>query len=168
VRYFTFLRNPISRTVSAYWKIQRDERNFYHDAVRSMTLEQFAQDLPICRNHATVMLARETVDDGHNFATCVDDDQAMLARARANLDRCWFTGLYETFSEDFAELSATLGLPAVAPANVRPAAQDQEHGPAPADSHAIARHNMMDFCLYSTVQIKRERDAARLMRAHSA
>ena len=39
VRYFTFLRNPISRTVSAYWKIQRDERNFYHDAVRSMTLE---------------------------------------------------------------------------------------------------------------------------------
>ena len=168
VRYFTFLRNPISRTVSAYWKIQRDERNFYHDAVRSMTLEQFAQDLPICRNHATVMLARETVDDGHNFATCVDDDQAMLARARANLDRCWFTGLYETFSEDFAELSATLGLPAVAPANVRPAAQDQEHGPAPADSHAIARHNMMDFCLYSTVQIKREREAARLMRAHSS
>jgi hypothetical protein len=168
VRYFTFLRNPISRTVSAYWKIQRDERNFYHDAVRSMTLEQFAQDLPICRNHATVMLARETVDDGHNFATCVDEDESMLARARANLDRCWFTGLYETFSEDFAELSATLGLPAVAPANVRPAAQDQEHGPAPADSHAIARHNMMDFCLYSTVQIKREREAAQLMRAQSA
>jgi len=164
VRYFTFLRNPISRTVSAYWKIQRDERNFYHDVVRSMTLEQFAQDLPICRNHATVMLARATVDDAHNFATCVDEDPAMLARARANLDRCWFTGLYETFSEDFAQLSATLGLAPVAPANVRPAAQDQEHGPASAASHAIARHNMMDFCLYSTVQITREREAARLMR----
>lgn len=168
VRYFTFLRNPISRTVSAYWKIQRDERNFYHDAVRSMTLEQFAHDLPICRNHATVMLARETVDDGHNFATCVDDDEAMLARARANLDRCWFTGLYETFSEDFAELSTTLGLAPVAPANVRPAAQALEQGPASAASHAIARHNMMDFCLYSTVQITREREAARLMRTESS
>jgi hypothetical protein len=65
-------------------------------------------------------------------------------------------------------LVGNLGIPAVAPANVRPAAQDQEHGPAPADSHAIARHNMMDFCLYSTVQIKREREAARLMRAHSS
>jgi hypothetical protein len=84
VRYFTFLRNPISRTVSAYWKIQRDERNFYHDIVRSMTLEQFAHDLPICRNHATVILSREAVDDGHNFAACVDEDQAMLARAKAN------------------------------------------------------------------------------------
>jgi hypothetical protein len=167
VRYFTFLRNPISRTVSAYWKIQRDERNFYHDAVRSMTLEQFAQDLPICRNHATVMLARETVDDGHNFATCVDEDQAMLARARANLERCWFTGLYETFTEDFAALSITLGLAPMAPANVRPADQDHEHDSASPAYHAIARHNIMDLCLYSAVQIKREREAARRMRAHS-
>lgn len=168
VRYFTFLRNPISRTVSAYWKIQRDERNFYHDIVRSMTLEQFAHDLPICRNHATVILSREAVDDGHNFAACVDEDQAMLARAKANLDRCWFTGLYETFAEDFAELSAVMGFAPVPPANVRPAAQDQEQGLTSAASHAIARHNMMDFCLYSAVQIKREREAARLMRTQAA
>jgi len=168
VRYFTFLRNPISRAVSAYWKIQRDKRNFYHDIVRSMTLEQFADNLPICRNHATVLLARESVDDGHNFATCVDDDQAMLARARANLERCWFTGLYETFTEDFAALSTTLGLAPTAPANVRPAEQDQEHDSASPAYHAIARHNIMDFCLYSAVQIKREREAARLMRVHSA
>jgi hypothetical protein len=164
VRYFTFLRNPISRAVSAYWKIQRDERNFYHDAVSSMTLEQFANDLPICRNHATVMMGRQSVDDGHNFATCCDEDAAMLDRARANLERCWFVGLHETFEEDFAELSETLALAQVPPANLRPEAQDQDHRPASSAWRAIVRHNMMDFCLYSAVQIAREREHAQRMR----
>ena len=96
------------------------------------------------------------VDDAHTFTACVDIDHAMLTRAEANLKRCWFTGLYETLASDFSRLAAMLGLATVPAANVRPPCQRQESDDQSSTWHAIAQHNMMDLCLYSAVQLKRE------------
>ena len=169
VRYFTFLRNPISRTVSAYWKIQRDERNFYHDARPvddARAVRARSSDLPESR-------------DGHAGARRQWTMGTTSRRVWTRIRRCWLgpepisiaAGLPDCTRRSRKTSPSCLrrfGLAPVAPANVRPAAQDQERGPASAASHAIVRHNMMDFCLYSTVQIKREREAARLMRTQSS
>jgi hypothetical protein len=150
-RYLTFLREPVARVISDYYKILRTPSNQYHEQMTraNTSLEEFLQGgvSPFAINHMTVLLARDRVTPGHNGEQCALDDPALLARAAENLRNFWFVGLTESYEADLARIRGLTGLPIEElTMNRRPAHQKEE---LPAELIELgARANRMDAQLY--------------------
>jgi hypothetical protein len=113
-RYLTFLREPVARVVSDYYKILRTPKNQFHEPMtrNGTTLEEFLKggESPLVVNHMAVLLARDRVTPDHNAEQCVVDDPALLERAAANLQTFWYVGVTESYVDDLARLRALTGL----------------------------------------------------------
>src|SRR5690606_24103420 len=115
-RHITILRDPIERTVS-----------HYYFALKQENLDEGTTLLDFCRgdaaspsalrawNNQTAYLSGLRVrqlHDGHPFDP-TEYDEALLARAQANLDRFAAVGLVERFDESLLLLGRTFGWPLV-------------------------------------------------------
>jgi hypothetical protein len=113
-RYITFMRDPVARLVSDYFKILRTERHQWHRGIVDGTVSLDAFITGEWRrnigNHMTVFLGRDAVGADHDRDLCVDWDDALLERASENLGRFWFVGLKEAIGQDLKVLGAALGL----------------------------------------------------------
>lgn len=166
-RYVTFLRNPVSRTIAAYFRIRRRPSNPLHGRVAGMSFRQFLDEIPRATNNMTAILGRT---DGNAGFVNARFDGALLESAERHLERFWFVGLYESYRADVERLCAALGLDAagVRPANVRPPEQDEARRALDdaALLYEIGARNLMDGALYAKTLLKRERELAdRLRRA---
>ena len=117
VSYFTFLREPIDRVVSAYYYVKRTtEHPMHHRVAAGMSLLQYIQVAE--DNRQTRQLGR------YDFAEILTLQKYWWARiplrginrehlavAKETLRSCDFVGLYENFAEDVCELFERLGLP---------------------------------------------------------
>jgi hypothetical protein len=150
-RYMTFLRDPVARVVSDYYKILRTPANELHEpAIRGAgSLESFVRGAltPYVVNHMTVFLGRDVVLEDHNAEQCVPGDDALLARAEQRLRDFWFVGLTESYAADLAVLRDLTGL-AIPELNVH---RTDRAGRRQIDRKVIetcARSNQMDAYLY--------------------
>ncbi len=161
-RYVTFVRHPVSRVFSDYYKILRTPGNEFHRQVTGagVTLRQFVEGTvsPFVTNHMTVFLSRTRVDDNHNGASCVPHDPEALSRACDNLAACWHVGTRETFADDIASLAGKLGIELpVMHENRPPTASAFE---ASFDLETIAaclERNRMDVVVHEYAALLRER-----------
>jgi hypothetical protein len=150
-RYLTFLREPVARVISDYYKILRTPANQYHaQMIRDNTsLEEFLRGgvSPLVMNHMTVLLGRDRVTPGHNGEQCSLTDQTLLERAVENLRTFWFVGLTESYVADLARIRELTGLQIdELTLNQRPTHQGEDL--APSLIEIAARANRMDAQLY--------------------
>ena len=150
-RYVTFLREPVARIISDYYKILRTPTNQYHERMtrENTSLEAFLRGdvSPKVVNHMTVMLGRDVVTPDHNSELCVLDDPALLERAAENLRKFWFVGLTASYGADLARICDLTGLKIdELTINQRPAQQMED---VSADLIELAaRAHRMDAQLY--------------------
>lgn len=108
-RYITFLRDPVSRVISNYYKILRDPNHQLHQRFMDNrpTLEEFVngQVTQVAINHMTVFLARQKVDNQHNARQCTKFNNDLLHTAFKNLSEFWFVGLKERYASDITKIS---------------------------------------------------------------
>lgn len=166
-RYITFLRTPVSRVVSNYYKILRTPEHALHPLLQEeeISLHDFVRRgvSPHLCNHQTALLAREEPDGNHNAELCVEWDEQLFNRAVNRLKSFAYVGTKETWNQDREHLSESLGVPIP---------EEQVHRP-PGDPNnmmaelepnliaEIAQHNRMDTALYDYAAILRERKLAR-------
>ena len=113
--YFTFLRSPVSRVISDYYKILRTPSNEFHEMLNSVsaTLEDFVRQKmsPFIANHMTVFLGRDSVDDNHNADQCTPGKTELTEKCIDRLNKFFFVGLQESYARDLAWLSDKMGFP---------------------------------------------------------
>jgi hypothetical protein len=150
-RYLTFLREPVARVISDYYKILRTPKNqFLEQMTREKTsLEEFLEGRvsPLVINHMTVLFARDRVTPNHNAEQCAMSDPALLARAMENLRTFWFVGLTETYDADLAQIRDLTGL-RIDELTINRRPEHQKEEVAPALIELGARANRMDTELY--------------------
>ncbi len=154
--YFTFLRNPVTRVISDYFKILRTPTNEFHDRVNSNNYslyEYLANDVsPYIKNHQTVFLARDYIDNDHNADMCSKCDSTLYSRAINNLAKFWFIGLTESCTQDIKTLCSMICLNCNVfnKMNVRPNVQSQSTNMIPVDiQNLILDRNVYDVLLYN-------------------
>lgn len=160
--HITMLRNPIDRTLSHYyWAIEQG------NLPEGTTLIDFCRDdvpthFPLrARNFQTAYLSGLRVRallDGEPPRP-EDHDEALLARAKANLDRFAAHGLVSRFEESLLLFGRTFGWPLVAlrslPRNVgkrRP----RRVALTAAEEAALAEANRLDAALYAHAEARFE------------
>jgi hypothetical protein len=148
-RYMTFLREPIDRVVSHFWRhIRRNPDRASRDRpgrkVRTDTLEQalIEMRLPAVNNLMTRFLCDSPAPDGVLPASAVED-------AQRNLRQFAFIGIQERFEESIVLLQRMLGTGSVPYENRhvssdRPAVEDLPDR----DRELIAECNQLDAELY--------------------
>ena len=111
-RYVTFLRDPVSRVVSEYWKIMRTPQHALHslfmETKPSVTDFLSGKITPLTTNHMTVFLGRSKVSEWHNIEQCARNDPTLLGQAFMNLRKFWYVGLKESFLSDLHRLGRLL------------------------------------------------------------
>lgn len=167
-RYFTFLRNPVSRIIASYFRIRRRPSNPLHARVSAMSFREFVERIPLATNMVTSILAR--TDGNRGFVNRLYDER-LLATAERNLDRFWFVGIYESYRADAEHLCAALDIdPAsMQPTHVRPTDQDETREALSdcAILHAVGARNLMDQALYSKELLTREQRLVADLRANA-
>ena len=103
----TVLREPIARVISHYEYIRRMPGDPFYEAVKDMTLEEFAHKLPagsLKKSLQTYYLAKLVRFDLSN--TPPDE---IFELAKQSLDQCAFVGLVERFQDSLYLLSYIFG-----------------------------------------------------------
>ncbi|MBI4781832.1 MAG: sulfotransferase family 2 domain-containing protein [Oscillatoriophycideae cyanobacterium NC_groundwater_1537_Pr4_S-0.65um_50_18] len=103
----TVLREPIARVISHYEYIRRMPGDPFYEAVKDMTLEEFAHKLPagsLKKNLQTYYLAKLLKFD--LYSTPPDE---IFELAKQSLDQCAFVGLVERFQDSLYLLSYIFG-----------------------------------------------------------
>jgi hypothetical protein len=166
--YFTFLRNPLARTVSYYHFVRHTPAHYCHDLVvsRGLNVQQFVesgQD-PLVDNAQTRLLAGLETGQELPVGGCTRN---LLERARHNLrENIAVTGIVEEFDAALLIMKRTFGWRSVyyAEQNVTPtAARPPELSPSA--RAAIEQVNELDVELYADA---REIFAASLRQAGAA
>lgn len=163
-RYVTFLRHPVVRVLSWYNQVVRKPENGYHERVLACgrTFEQFLRnpESPLRANHMTVMLARDHVDDSHNAPMCPRVDEAVVARALANLRGFRMIGLHERYGADCDLLLAEMGIGARPGAvNLAPGSQSASYAGLDLATARLCRElNWADMDLYEQALLWRNAD----------
>jgi Galactose-3-O-sulfotransferase len=102
--YITVLRDPIDRIISRYYFVRRSPLDPVYDAVREMSLKEFAETY--CDNDQTRLLAGKY--DGLSFGRCSDDE--MLDIAKRNLTKYFaVVGITEEFDRSLILMKRILG-----------------------------------------------------------
>jgi hypothetical protein len=142
--YITFLREPIERSISAYYFAKTYVLHPLHWKVKRMTLDEYVQWTPN-HNVQTKLLA------GQDFAAdCTEDT---LALAKANLaNHFTLAGLTERFDECLALLKIMFGWNIAQYANFNETGNRPKKGRVPQSSQdLIAERNRFDVALYAHV-----------------
>ncbi|NJR63267.1 MAG: sulfotransferase family 2 domain-containing protein [Cyanobacteria bacterium CRU_2_1] len=103
----TFLREPVARVISHYEYIRRMPGDPHYEAVKDMTLEEFAQKLTagkVRKNIQTYHIAKT-----HRFKLDGLSPTEILELAKESLDRFAFVGLVERFQDSLFLLSYIFG-----------------------------------------------------------
>jgi len=142
--YITFLREPIERSISAYYFAKNYVLHPLHWKVKKMTLDEFVQWTPN-HNVQTKLLA------GLDYAADCSEDT--LALAKANLaSRFALAGLTERFDECLALLKIMFGWNISQYANFNVTGDRPKKSRVPQSSQdLIAERNRFDVALYAHV-----------------
>ncbi|MBD2088484.1 sulfotransferase family 2 domain-containing protein [Microcoleus sp. FACHB-1515] len=103
----TMLRDPIARVISHYEYIRRTPGDPHHEAVMSMTLEEFSQKLTVGKvgkNIQTFYIAKT-----QQFHLEKLSPQEVLEIAKEGIDRYAFAGILERFQDSLFLLSYIFG-----------------------------------------------------------
>jgi len=162
-KYITFLRPPVSRVVSDYYKIRRNPSNEFHDIVHrnGISLSAFVEQQvsPFIVNHMTVFIGRDEVDREHNASMCAVADPGLLARSLSRLAGFAYVGLKSTYADDLREISGLLDTTIPERHDNAPEQSSDEllRDLTPAVLVEILKLNMMDAALYDYGSILHER-----------
>ena len=142
--YITFLRDPIERSISAYYFARNYVLHPLHWKVKRMTLDEYVRWTPN-HNVQTKLLA------GQDFAADCSEDT--LALAKANLASHFaLAGLTERFDECLALLKIMFGWNISQYANFNVTGNRPNKGRVPTSSQdLIAERNRFDVALYQHV-----------------
>lgn len=133
LKTFTFIRNPIDRTISHYEHIRRDTHHFFHEHVTEQgSFRAFLEDpitQPLVKNYQVRSLSvvfdpeslNLTLDHSNGvkypleryLETTIDsgvDDSKLFLLAKDYLRRCLFVGVTEHMQESINRLSRILGV----------------------------------------------------------
>jgi len=142
--YITFLRDPIERSISAYYFARNYRLHPLHQKVKRMTLDEYVCWTPN-HNVQTKLLA------GLDFAA--DCSEETLSLAKENLARHFaLAGLTERFDECLAILKMQFGwnIAQYANFNVTPSRPNKDRVSG-ASQALIAERNCFDVALYAHV-----------------
>lgn len=181
VNAFTFLREPVDRTISHYSHIRRDENHPFHQKVQGLSLLEFVE-APVTRTNVENYQARYLADFGydpaaimaagvpptsHDFPLQMHIDDLSLrespadlrSRAIAALDDFVLIGVVDNFSVELRRLAGILGVTFGPPvrANVSP----ERHTRYDLDAQtlrAIRAATEVDQELYELVRDRRVTD----------
>ncbi|MBE9012436.1 sulfotransferase family 2 domain-containing protein [Pseudanabaenaceae cyanobacterium LEGE 13415] len=110
-RYYTFLRDPVSRVISLYnfWVDSPARREAMYKEGKLISFREFL-DTDFAQNNMIRFLYHAIEGDltPGNWIESITDHH--LSVAKSFLDRCWFIGFVETFAEDFRYLSSNMGI----------------------------------------------------------
>ncbi len=142
--YITFLRDPIERSISAYYFARNYRLHPLHRKVKRMTLDEYVRWTPN-HNVQTKLLA------GLDFAA--DCSEETLAQAKDNLARHFaLAGLTERFDECLALLKIKFGWNIAQYANFNETKSRPNKDRVPvASQELIADRNRFDVALYAHV-----------------
>ncbi len=169
-RYITWLRDPVARVLSNYWKIRRQPSHHLHGRLGELEplqgLEAFLSGrlTPVVQNHMTVFLGRTDTAGGHDEALCSPWDRELLERALAHLGAFWFIGLQESYAPDLARLGERLGVELREHQVHRAPPTDGGQAPLPLPLpllEACAAQNRMDALLFHAAVLQRSRQRPR-------
>jgi hypothetical protein len=140
--YVTFVRNPLTRTLSEYYQVRGDTSNPAHAAGWQYTLEEFVRrQYGLSSNGMCRMLSNECY--GKMFA----NPEAMYQEAVRNAESCSFVGVLECYRESVRRLCQLCGWrePVIAPQhcctpNGRTLTENERR--------VILDHNVLDQALY--------------------
>lgn len=152
-RYMTFLREPVERAISDYYYCRQDPGSAVHEAANELDLVEFCRrGLSQTRNCQARHLSNKVF--GADYAS----DEAMLAAAKANLDRCFFFGLTERFAESVELFYRKIGYRG--PTGRLPVRNRSRRPRAiPEEVRAeLARCNALDLELYAHARARFEAD----------
>ncbi|MGJ8671443.1 sulfotransferase family 2 domain-containing protein [Rubritalea sp.] len=161
--YITFMRSPISRVISDYYKILRTPKNGFHDKLVSgnITLDEYVRKRvsPFIVNHMAVFLGRNNVDDNHNANLCKRRDHKLLDRGLSRLNSFYYVGLKESYKDDLKNLSVLLGadIPAIHTNRPNSDPEDLLSDITPSLLIELGELNAMDTVLYDYANILHER-----------
>jgi hypothetical protein len=159
-RYVTFLRDPVARVFSIYYKAFITPTNQFHERMlrEQTTLEAFVNGevTGLVFNHMSVMLGRDRVRAQHNVDQCERWNDALLQRAIANLRTFWFVGLTESYATDLARLRDLTRLTIPERRSNRSLQPPERAEAPPAIIEACAGNNRMDQLLYHVAALMRE------------
>jgi hypothetical protein len=150
-RYFTFLRDPVERSISHYFEVLRQPRRVFDDGEPG---EELAPLPPSTTFHDAVEagylhdnLHTRMLSGVEPFGLVTDD---MLERAKRNLrDRFALVGLTERLDESLVLVKQRLGFRSILVASQRVNASRPRGSEVPAElRRAAERHNRYDIELY--------------------
>lgn len=157
-RYIAFLRDPVARVISCYWKFRRKVGHPLYELLNdpSITLTDYLRGHVNggsrlhagVTNHMTAFLGRDHLDGNHNFYQCVDYDEQLLERAINNLRNFWYVGLKQSFQNDLIAIGNAMGLDFTEHQVNRPESRSQRSLTSLSDLELCSQNNRMDSILY--------------------
>ncbi len=143
-RYMTFLRDPVERAVSDYYYCRQRSDNPAHEPSMKFDILEF------CRlGYGQMQNCHTRYLSNNVFGEVYESDDAMLAAAKASIDRCCFFGLTERFEDSLRILNRKIGYDAAVEAvpvwnpSKRPDRVSEEV------REALAGYNALDMELYA-------------------
>lgn len=116
-QYVVFLREPVDHTISAYYYVLNTPSNPQHARASNMTLREYVESdiWWINDNQQTRRLASydwtEAINNPpKNWNRASPCDAELLRQSKANLDCCYFVGLYERYEESVRACCERFGL----------------------------------------------------------
>jgi hypothetical protein len=145
--HITFLRAPVTRTVSDYYFLRRSPSNPASAAARRLSLVEFVEgDHGSSNNCYTRWLSNAA------FGASFSSDTAMLETALHNLALCSFVGITEQFALCAERLCRKFHLrPYQGTESNRNGATPPEFSLSPKERDVIERRNWLDLTIYSRV-----------------
>ena len=145
--HFTFLRDPIARTVSDYYFVLQNHSNAASQAARRLSLTEFVE-----ANYASSNNCYARWLSNAAFGAVFSSETEMLNAALRNLSRCSFVGITEQFTTAVQHFCRKYGL---TPYGMREAnrnnATPAEFSLTKQERDAIQRQNALDLAIYSQV-----------------
>ena len=160
-RYITFLRDPVSRVISNYYKILRNPNHQLYQRFMDNrpTLVKFVngQVTQVAINHMTVFLGRQKIDTQHNASQCTKFNIDLLDKAINNLREFWFIGLKERYATDITKISKLINKEITEYfINRSVTVQTRRNVPSAEIIRACHENNQMDSNLYHAAAIANE------------
>lgn len=148
VRYFTFLRDPIERTVSDYYFVRRQPASHYlQEKANSLSLPNYLEyRASIARDNVQTRLMSGLWDS----VPFQEDNRSMLQQAKDNIMlHAVFVGLTERFDESLLMLKRLINLRSTyyVPENVT-VSRPKVHNLPRATIETIVYYNKLDIELY--------------------